>query len=80
MLSDPIIQEALRSIKAIEESCNGRINPREPNAAYRAQCLFRELANPYIDAMCDYMATRPTSTFRISVPQLDGKPYPIGLI
>lgn len=77
MLSDPIIQAALRAVESIEEFCNGRINPREPDAAYRAQCLFRELAKPVVDAMCDYMATRPVSPFQIPVFQYDGKLYPI---
>lgn len=77
MLSDPIIQETLRAIKAIEERVNEGIKPHEPNAAYRAQCLFRSLAQPYIDALCDYMATRPKAAFQIPVFQYDGKLYPI---
>lgn len=77
MLSDPIIQETLRAIKAIEERVNEGIKPNEPNAAYRAQCLFRSLAQPYIDALCDYMATRPKAAFQIPVFQYDGKLYPI---
>ena len=77
MLSDPIIQDTLRAIKAIEERVNEGIKPYEPNAAYRAQCLFRSLAQPYIDALCDYMATRPKAAFQIPVFQYDGKIYPI---
>ena len=77
MLSDPIIQETLRAIKAIEERVNEGIKPWEPDAAYRAQCLFRSLAQPYIDTLCDYMATRPKSSFQIPVFQYDGKLYPI---
>lgn len=77
MLSDPIIQETLRAVKAIEEMVNRGIKPWEPDAAYRAQCLFRSLSNPYIDALCDYLATRPKASFQIPVFQFDGKLYPI---
>jgi len=77
MLSDPIIQETLRAIKAIEERVNEGIKPHEPDAAYRAQCLFRSLAKPYIDIMCDYLASRPKAAFQIPVFKFDGKLYPI---
>lgn len=77
MINDPIIQETLRAIKNIEELVNNGIKPWEPNAAYRAQCLFRSLAKPYIRTICDYMATRPKSAFQIPVFQYDGKLYPI---
>ena len=77
MISDPIIQDTLRAVKAIEEMVNRGIKPHEPDAAYRAQCLFRSLAQPYIDIMCDYLATRPKAAFQIPVFQYDGKLYPI---
>lgn len=77
MLSDPIIQNTLKAIKAIEELVNRGIKPWEPDAAYRAQCLFRELARPYIEVILDYMATRPKSAFQIPVFKFDGKLYPI---
>lgn len=77
MLSDPIIQETLRSIKAIEELVNNGIKPWEPDAAHRAHCLFRSLAKPYIDFMCDYLASRPKAAFQIPVFKFDGKLYPI---
>lgn len=77
MLNDPIIQESLRAIKNIEKMVNEGIKPWEPNAAYRPQRLFRSLAQPYIDTMCDYLATRPKSAFQIPVFQYDGKLYPI---
>lgn len=77
MLSDPFIQETLRAVKNIEEFVNDSIKPWEPDAAYRAHCLFRELARPYIDIMCDYLATRPKAAFQIPVFQFDGKLYPI---
>ena len=77
MINDPIIQETLRAIKAIEERVNEGIKPYEPNAAYRAQCLFRSLTKPYIDTLCDYIASRPKSSFQIPVFQYDGKLYPI---
>lgn len=76
-MNDPIIQEALRAIKNIEEMVNKGIKPWEPNAAYRATCLFRSLTKPYIDTICDYMATRPKSAFQIPVFKFDGKLYPI---
>ena len=65
MMSDPIIQETLRAIKNIEEFVNNSIKPWEPDAAYRAHCLFRSLAKPYIDNMCDYLATRPKAASAI---------------
>lgn len=77
MMSDPIIQETLRAVKAIEERVNEGIKPWEPDAAYRAQCLFRSLAQPYIDTLLDYMATRPKAAFQIPVFKCDGKLYPI---
>lgn len=77
MMNDPIIQESLRAIKNIEEFVNDSIKPWEPNAAYRAHCLFRSLAQPYIDIMCDYLATRPKAAFQIPVFKFDGKLYPI---
>lgn len=77
MLSDPIIQETLRAIKAIEERVNEGIKPNEPDAAYRAHCLFRSLAQPYIDTLHDYMATHPKRAFQIPVFKFDGKLYPI---
>lgn len=77
---DIILSETLRAVKAIEEFVNDSIKPWEPNAAYRAHwahCLFRSLANPYIDALSDYLATRPKAAFQIPVFQYDGKLYPI---
>lgn len=77
MINDPIISETLRAIKAIEELVNNGIKPWEPDAAHRAHCLFRSLANPYIDALSDYLASRPKAAFQIPVFQFDGKLYPI---
>lgn len=77
MINDPIISEALRAIKAIEERVNDGIKPWEPDAAHRAHCLFRSLAKPYIDIMCDYLSSRPKSAFQIPVFKFDGKLYPI---
>lgn len=77
MINDPIIQETLRAIKNIEEFVNNSIKPWEPDAAHRAHCLFRSLANPYIDALSDYLSTRPKAAFQIPVFQFDGKLYPI---
>ena len=77
MINDPIISESLRAIKIIEERVNNAIKPWERDAAYRAQCLFRSLAQPYIDTICDYLASRPKSSFQIPVFKYDGKLYPI---
>lgn len=66
-LDDPIIASLQKRINAIAEMCNERIRPWEPDAAYRAQCLFRSLAQPYIDIMCDYLASRPKVAFQIPV-------------
>lgn len=77
MMNDPIIQEALRAIKNIEEMVNKGIKPWEPNAAYRATCLFRELARPYIETISEYMATRPKSSFQIPVFNYSGRLFPI---
>ena len=76
MINDPIIQETLRAIKNIEELVNNGIKPWEPNAAYRAHCLFRSLAKPYIDIMCDCLASRPKAAFQISGFKFDWKLYP----
>lgn len=77
MLSDPIIQNTLRAIENIEKFVNEGIKPWEPDASYRAHCLFRSLAQPYIDALSDYMSSRPKAAFQIPVFQYDGKLYPI---
>ena len=77
MLSDPIIQNILMAIENIEKFVNEDIKPWEPDAVHRAQCLFRSLAQPYIDTLLDYMSSRPKAAFQIPVFQLDGKLYPI---
>lgn len=77
MMNDPIILKALEAIKNIEEMVNKGIKPWEPDAAYRAQCLFRSLAQPYIDTICDYLATRPKSSFQIPVFHYSGQLFPI---
>jgi hypothetical protein len=64
-LDDPIIAALHRSINALSDMCNAHIKPWEPDSVWRAQNLFRELARPYIDAMCDYLATRPKSAFPV---------------
>lgn len=76
-LDDPIIASLHKHINAIAEMCNERIKPWEPDAAWRAQRLFQELAEPYIDRMCEYVATRPKAAFQIPVFKFDWKLYPI---
>lgn len=77
MINDPIIRDALRVIKNIEKMCNERIKPRSPDSVWRAQKLFMELAKPYIDIMCDYLATRPKAAFQIPVFNYSGQLFPI---
>lgn len=77
MINDPIIQKALEAIKIIEERVNDGIKPWERDAAYRAHCLFRELASPYIETISDYMSTRPKSAFQIPVFNYSGRLFPI---
>ena len=64
-MSDPVLDELRKHISALAEMCNSRVKPWEPNSAYRAHCLFQEMAKPYIDCMCEYMATRPKSAFAV---------------
>lgn len=64
-LDDPIIAALHKHINDIAEMCNERIKPWEPDAAWRAQNLFRELANPYINYMSEYVATRPKFAFPV---------------
>lgn len=65
-MSDPVIDCLGEHINAIAEMCNANIKPWVPNSARRAQNLLRELAKPYIDTLCDYMASRPKSPFPVA--------------
>lgn len=65
-LDDPIIAAFHKRINAIAEMCNVRIKSWEPESVWRAQNLFRDLAKPYIDAMCEYVATRPKFSFPVA--------------
>ena len=76
-LDDPIIASLHKHINAIAEMCNERIKPWEQDAGPRAVRLFNELAAPYINRMCEYVATRPKAAFQIPVFKFDGKLYPI---
>jgi len=65
-LDDPILDALRKRIDDIAEMCNERIRPWEPDAGPRAVRLFNELAKPYIDAMCEYVAaTRPKFSFPV---------------
>ena len=64
-LDDPIIASLHKHINDIAEMCNERIRPWEPDAGPRAVRLFNELAKPYIDYMCEYIATRPKFSFPV---------------
>lgn len=65
-LDDPIIAALHKHINALAEMCNERIKPGEPELVWHAQNLFRELAQPYIDAMCEYVALRPKFAFTVA--------------
>lgn len=65
-LDDPIIAALHKHINAIAEMCNSHIKPWMPDSAWRAQRLFQELAEPYIKAMCEYVALRPKFSFPVA--------------
>lgn len=65
-LDDPIIARLHKHINTIADMCNDHIRPWEPNAVPRAVRLCNELAKPYIDALCDYMATRTKFAFPVA--------------
>lgn len=69
-LDDPIIARLMEHINAIADMCNEQIKPWEPDAGPRAVRLFNELAKPYIDYMCEYVAARPK--FAFIVPWCNG--------
>lgn len=64
-MNDPVLDELHKHINALADMCNSYVKPWEPNSAYRAIRLFNELAKPYIDRMCEYMAIRPKSAFPV---------------
>lgn len=65
-LDDPIIAALHKRINEIAAMCNEHIKPWVPDSAWRAQRLFQELARPAINAMCEYVATRPKSAFSVA--------------
>lgn len=64
-MSDPVLDELHKHINAIADMCNANIKPWEPNSGVRAVRLFNEIARPYIDYMCEYVATRPKFAFPV---------------
>lgn len=66
ILDDPIIAALHKHINGIAEMCNAHIKPGVPDSAYRAQRLFLELSRPYIDYLCEYVATRPKFAFPVA--------------
>lgn len=64
-LDDPIIAAIHKHIDELAAMCNERIRPWERDSVRRAQDLFRDLARPYIDYMCEYIATRPKFAFPV---------------
>ena len=65
-LDDPIIVAIHKHINDLADMCNEQIKTGKPDSVWRAQNLFRELAKPYIDAMCDYMSVRPKFSFPVA--------------
>ena len=65
-LDDPIIASLHKRINDIAEMCHAHIKPWEPDSWIRSVRLFNELAKPYIDTMCEYVATRPKSSFPVA--------------
>lgn len=65
MINDPIIVALRKHINEIAEMCNEHIKPWVPDSAWRAHRLFQELSRPYIDYMCEYIATRPKFSFPV---------------
>jgi hypothetical protein len=65
-LDDPIIASLHRHINAIADMCQAHIKPWEPDSGIRSVRLFNELAKPYIDAMCEYVATLPKFAFPVA--------------
>lgn len=65
-LDDPIIAALHKHINAIAEMCNAHVKPWIPDSAWRAQRLFQQMAEPYIRAMCEYVALRPKFSFPVA--------------
>lgn len=65
-MNDPILDRICKHINGIAEMCNAHIKPWEPDAGPRAVRLFNELAKPYVDYMCEYLATRPKFSFPVA--------------
>ena len=65
-LDDPIIAAIHKRIDELAAMCNARIRPWERDSVRRAQNLFRDLARPYIDYMCEDLATRQKFAFPIA--------------
>ena len=65
-LDDPILARLREHINGIAEMCKANIKPWQPDSGYRAMRLFQELARPYIDYMCEYIATRPKFSFPVA--------------
>lgn len=65
-MNDPILDRLRNHINAIAEMCNANIKPWEPNSGARAVRLFNELAKPYIDYACEYVASRQKFSFSVA--------------
>lgn len=78
MMNDPIIASLHKRINELAAMCNERIRPWEPDAAWRAQRLFQELAKPYIDYMCEYVASRPKFAFTVAWCNISESLVPVG--
>lgn len=65
-MNDPVLDRLREHINEIAEMCNERIKPWERDSAWRAHRLFLELSRPYIEYMCEYVATRPKFSFPVA--------------
>lgn len=65
-MNDPVLEALRKHINDLADMCNSHVNPWEPDSAFRAHKLFQEMAKPYIDVMCEYMATRMKFAFPVA--------------
>lgn len=65
-MNDQILDRLREHINQIAEMCNSRIRPWERDSAWRAHRLFLELSRPYIEYMCEYVASRPKFAFPVA--------------
>lgn len=65
MISDWVLDALHKRINAIADMCNEQIRPWEPDSGPRAVRRCNEIAKPYIEALNNYIATRPKSALPV---------------